>query len=290
MGDEWAGTFTAPEERMSTSKLICTACSATMRGTAEQVDALHACPACGAGRGSIRLMLPNGNQISLSGDASPPMTRAQPMEVASAVAQQPMPVMPQPMPVPGYAPPVQPMPQQQYAPQPPMPRHAPGFIPPAPRRAPYGAPRYGAPVNYPPQGYVAPGYPPQAGYAPQGGYPVQGYAPQVGEMPVPRSNPMAITGFVLGLIGLCLFWYMPLAIILGVLGIVFGALGIVKAKHIGGRQKTLAIWGLSLGIGAIVLSILFIVVIVALIFNAAEHERSGPQYRYQKPGRYEESF
>jgi hypothetical protein len=67
-----------------------------------------------------------------------------------------------------------------------------------------------------------------------GGVPVQG-----------QKNPLAIAGFVCGLLGLTPFW---VGCALCILAIVFSSIGMSKASSLGGVGKGLAIAGLVLGI------------------------------------------
>ena len=76
------------------------------------------------------------------------------------------------------------------------------------------------------------------------------------------SNGFAVAALVLGILSLVMFFTIWLPFLLGVLAIVFGALGITRANRIGGKQKGLAIAGLVCGAVGMVLAILFIVLIV----------------------------
>jgi len=64
---------------------------------------------------------------------------------------------------------------------------------------------------------------------------------------------MAVAALVLGILALVLCWMMFVNFILGVLGIIFGALGLARAKRIGGRGKGMALAGLITGILGIVI-------------------------------------
>ncbi|PUB32258.1 hypothetical protein C8K30_101783 [Promicromonospora sp. AC04] len=74
---------------------------------------------------------------------------------------------------------------------------------------------------------------------------------------VPARNGLAVAGFVLALVGI-LFAFIPIvnvvAIPLGALGLVFGVIGIVKARSRG--------VGMGLAVTAVVLSVLSVVVFV----------------------------
>lgn len=105
-------------------------------------------------------------------------------------------------------------------------------------------------------------YPPQA--PPSTGPGGAGYAG-------PPTNGMATAALVLGIVGLCLFWITGLGAILGILAIIFGVIGMNKAKQLPGqfligRAKA----GLITGIVATVASIAFVVVTVAVFVDAVE--------------------
>jgi len=83
-----------------------------------------------------------------------------------------------------------------------------------------------------------------------------------GMAPAGGSNGFAVAALVLGILSLVMFFTIWLPFLLGVLAIVFGALGISRANRIGGKQKGLAIAGLVCGAVGMVLAIVFIVLIV----------------------------
>ncbi|HZZ97938.1 MAG TPA: DUF4190 domain-containing protein [Jatrophihabitantaceae bacterium] len=100
------------------------------------------------------------------------------------------------------------------------------------------------PVNTGPQ-YVQP-------YAQQQ-YP-QPYQPYQGApygYPQQKSNPMGVAGFVCGLLGLVLFWFPFVGLILAVLGVALGAAGMSAGKR-QGAATGLAVAGLVLGIIALI--------------------------------------
>ena len=84
--------------------------------------------------------------------------------------------------------------------------------------------------------------------------------------PVP-ANGLAVAGFVCGLIAAVLFWTVWGGVVLGILGVIFGALGLSKANQ-GAPNKGLAMAGLILGAIAVVGSILFTIAIVEAVNNA----------------------
>ncbi|WP_217162132.1 DUF4190 domain-containing protein [Streptomyces sp. AC512_CC834] len=106
---------------------------------------------------------------------------------------------------------------------------------------PQSAPGYGSPNQ-------GPGYP----AAPPVGYP---HAPGYG-MPMQPSNGMGTAGLVLGIIGVVCsltFFLWFFGVILGVLGIIFGAIGRGKANRGEATNKGAATAGLVLGITATVI-------------------------------------
>jgi hypothetical protein len=78
------------------------------------------------------------------------------------------------------------------------------------------------------------------------------------------TNGLATAALVCGIVGLVLFWTVWVGLILGVLAIVFGAVGRSRAA-LGAPNKSQATAGLWLGIAAVVVSILFIGLITAWV-------------------------
>lgn len=120
--------------------------------------------------------------------------------------------------------------------------------------APYGGATYGG-APYDPAAYSPPPYgqPPYA--TPGYGLPYQG-------VPAPR-NGMGTAALVLGIIGVVLCWN-PVGIILGILAVIFGGVGLGRAKRGEATNRGAAMAGLVLGIVAVVLLILLVVVGVGL--------------------------
>jgi hypothetical protein len=83
--------------------------------------------------------------------------------------------------------------------------------------------------------------------------------------PVP-ANGLAVAGFVCGIVGAVLFWTVWGGIILGILGVIFGAVGLSKANG-GAPNKGLAMAGLILGAVAVVGSLLFTIALVEAVNN-----------------------
>ena len=79
-------------------------------------------------------------------------------------------------------------------------------------------------------------------------------APQVvyvQQTPAP-TNPLARTALILGICGVVLFWTFWFGLILGALAIIFGAIGLSRAKN-GAPNRGMATAGLVLGIVSVVL-------------------------------------
>lgn len=101
-------------------------------------------------------------------------------------------------------------------------------------------------------------WPPQGNGPGQGAWPVQSDGP--GQHGPPPSNGLATAGLVLGVVALVLFWTVVLGLILGILAVVFGAIGMKRASTLPGRH----LWGRGLagvitGAAAILLSGAFLV-------------------------------
>ncbi len=78
---------------------------------------------------------------------------------------------------------------------------------------------------------------------------------------VPAKNGIAVAALVCGILSIVLFFTVWLPIILGILAIVFGAVGIGRANA-GAPSKGMAIAGLVCGVVGILFMVAFIVLIV----------------------------
>lgn len=93
-----------------------------------------------------------------------------------------------------------------------------------------------------------------------GAWPAQGYGPGQGHGPPrgdgpPLSNGLATAGLVLGVVAIVLFWTVVFGLILGVLAVVFGAIGMKRASTLPGRHlRGRGLAGVITGVAAIVLS------------------------------------
>ncbi|MGW1271806.1 DUF4190 domain-containing protein [Streptomyces sp. NPDC002491] len=141
-----------------------------------------------------------------------------------------------------------------------------GFPPPDPATAVggpppghYAPPVHGGPVPPPP---IAPDGPGQIPYGYPGGY---GYPshPQYGGAPglygwaggVGDNNGTGVAGLVLGILAAVVFCLWPLAIVFGILGIVFGAIGRGKARRGEASNPGQALAGIICGVVGTVLAI-----------------------------------
>ncbi|EFL22883.1 putative integral membrane protein [Streptomyces himastatinicus ATCC 53653] len=131
----------------------------------------------------------------------------------------------------------------------------------------YGQPGYGgqAPYGGPGYGYPGAAYPAYPGGAyPGAAYPGAGYGQgwQPGGTYMP-NNGTGTAALVLGIVGLVFFFSVVFSIILGVLAIIFGALGRAKASRGEATNGGMALAGLILGSAAVVASVVMIFVYVA---------------------------
>ncbi|MBM7171260.1 DUF4190 domain-containing protein [Streptomyces sp. G44] len=144
----------------------------------------------------------------------------------------------------------------------------PPLSPEGPGQVPYGyegPAGYGAHGGYPghaghahaPGQYGYPGYP---GYAGQGVPGMPGYGWPA--MPMAPANGMGVTGLVLGIIAAAVFCLWPLAIVLGILAVIFGAVGRGKARRGEATNGGQALAGIICGVVGIVLGVALLVVTV----------------------------
>ncbi|CAL9598334.1 hypothetical protein SUDANB176_05379 [Streptomyces sp. enrichment culture] len=123
----------------------------------------------------------------------------------------------------------------------------PPVAPDGPGRVPYGYPGgYGHPAAQPP------------GY---GGAPGQAYYGWTGMAPMPSNGP-GVAGLVLGIISAVVFCLWPVAVLLGVLGVVFGAIGRGKAARGEATNPGQALAGIICGAVGTVLGIGFGVLVL----------------------------
>lgn len=127
--------------------------------------------------------------------------------------------------------------------------------PQTPPPSPYGQPVQGIPTPPP--------LPPQQGtyYSNQQGSPVRG----------PQNDSFATTSMVTGIVGVPLLCCWPIAVVMGIIAMVFGGLSMNKIKKSNGMLggKGMAIAGLVLGIG--IISIALILLIVAIVSDSTDY-------------------
>lgn len=150
-------------------------------------------------------------------------------------------------------------------------RHGPAadpFAPPNPFAPPTGPTPYAAQRGHVPPPPIAPDGPGQVPYGyPGGGYghpaaPPQGYYGWPGMHPLP-SNGMGTAGLILGILSALVFCLWPLAIVLGILGVIFGAVGRGKARRGVATNPGQALAGIICGAVGIALGIGMVVLLIA---------------------------
>ncbi|MDX3548916.1 DUF4190 domain-containing protein [Streptomyces europaeiscabiei] len=136
----------------------------------------------------------------------------------------------------------------------------PPLSPEGPGQVPYGYPQYPA---YPgAHAHPGAGYPaPNAGYL-GAGHPAPGAGYAWPVMAPPPSNGMGIAAMVLGICAAALFCLWPLAILLGIMAVIFGSIGRVKARRGEATNPGHALAGIICGVVGILLGIGFIVLII----------------------------
>ncbi|KOV66164.1 integral membrane protein [Streptomyces sp. MMG1121] len=145
-----------------------------------------------------------------------------------------------------YAPPVGQYPATEPVPPPPIAPDGPGQVP-------YGYP--GTPSAY---GY--PGGGTQLSYP--GAYPAANGYGWPGMQPAP-SNGLGTAALVCGILAAVGFLMWPIALVLGILAIIFGAIGRGKAKRGEATNPGMALAGLICGVAGIVLMVGFYGVVIA---------------------------
>lgn len=136
-------------------------------------------------------------------------------------------------------------PQPQYPAQPPQPQY-----PAQPQYAQPAQPQYSTPAQAYPQQYA--GQPASLQYG----------APTPG-----KTNALAVTALVVGVVGLFLCWIPFLGVLIGIAAIVLGFLGMRKAAEVGG--KGLAIGGIAAGALTLLIGLVF-TVITLFVVNAVD--------------------
>lgn len=80
-------------------------------------------------------------------------------------------------------------------------------------------------------------------------------------------NGMGVTALVLGIVGLLLSW-LPFVWVTSILAIVFGAIGAKRARRGEATNRTMALWGMWLGIAAVIVWFLAAVLVGVALFGA----------------------
>ena len=83
--------------------------------------------------------------------------------------------------------------------------------------------------------------------------------------PLNPSNRSGTAGLVLGIVGTVFSWVPFLGFVLGVLAVVFGALGMAAARRGEATNRTEAAWGLGLGIFALAFWPLLVIIAAAVM-------------------------
>ena len=88
--------------------------------------------------------------------------------------------------------------------------------------------------------------------------------PMGAPVPPPQQggNGLAVAALVLGILSLVLFFIPFLGILLGLLGLIFGGIGIGRANRVG-KGKGMAVAGLVMGILGLLLGLTWIFLIVS---------------------------
>ncbi|MEV6756459.1 DUF4190 domain-containing protein [Streptomyces sp. NPDC051214] len=154
--------------------------------------------------------------------------------------------------------------QGEPVPPPPIGPEGPGQLPYGYPGVPGGAPGQG------PQGYPGyPGYPGHQGQGPPGyGWPA---------MPMAPSNGMGVAALVLGIVSAAVFCLWPLAIVLGILAIIFGAIGRGRARRGEATNPGQALAGIICGAAGIVLGVALLVVLIVVPDDVFEEDGAGPE-------------
>lgn len=140
------------------------------------------------------------------------------------------------------------------------------FSPPAatPPSSPYAPPvhHHGEPVPPPPIAPDGPGQVPYGYGYPQHAPAAPGYYGWPGMTPLP-SNGMGTAALVIGIIAVVVFCLWPIAILLGVLAVIFGSIGRAKARRGEATNAGQSLAGIICGAVGIVLGLVMIAVLIA---------------------------
>ncbi|MFF2504758.1 hypothetical protein ACFVTY_15485 [Streptomyces sp. NPDC058067] len=180
-----------------------------------------------------------------------------------------------------------PQPQQWQAPgqgQAPSPGAPYGWVPQANPFAPPGEPVPPPPVSPDGPGQLDHGYPAAPyGYGRHaatgpGGMPYGGPGYGWPGMPVAARNGMGVAALTLGIISAVGFVLWPIAIVVGILAIIFGGIGRARATKGGATNGGQALAGLICGIGGLILAVLMMAFVISQASssgNSNSHDDSG---------------
>jgi hypothetical protein len=91
------------------------------------------------------------------------------------------------------------------------------------------------------------------------------YPPPQQAVPQQDGNGLAVAGMVLGILGLVLCWVAIIGWVVAIVGVVLSALGMSKAKKLGGKNKGMAVAGLVCGIVGLAIGIIFFVIAMTAV-------------------------
>lgn len=109
--------------------------------------------------------------------------------------------------------------------------------------------------------------PPASPYPPQGYYPPTPPQVIVTANQQKPTNGLTVAGFVCTLASL----FLPFSMILSILGMIFGAVGLSRAKNLNGAGKGLAIAGIILSIPTLILGVLVILLWTGLFASGTSN-------------------
>ncbi|WP_338701064.1 DUF4190 domain-containing protein [Streptomyces sp. Q6] len=153
---------------------------------------------------------------------------------------------------------------------------------------PYGRGPWSAPAPQPPYGYANPYAPPGEPVPPPpvgpegpGVFPCPAYGYGWNTVPTGPSNGLGVAALVLGILTAVGFLLWPLAIVTGVLAVVFGVIGRRRAGRGAATNGGQALAGFICGLGGLLLALLLCVVFLA---GALDDDRDAPGDGDRGPG------
>lgn len=79
------------------------------------------------------------------------------------------------------------------------------------------------------------------------------------------SNGIATAGGIVGIIAAALLWFPYIGLILGIIGVVLGAVGLSRSNRLHGAGKGMSIAGIVCGGVALIINVLFIAAIYTAV-------------------------